>query len=60
MVGQSDFVTFALYFTRVPFRVIMHVGHSTQPGAHDVNWSCFKRNEKANFFETKKHLELKT
>ena len=52
MVGQSDFVTFTLYFTRVPFRVIMHVGHATQPGAHDVNWSCFKRNDKANFFET--------
>lgn len=50
MVGQSDFVTFALYFTRVPFRVIMHVGHGTQPGAHDVNGSCFKRNEEANFF----------
>lgn len=50
MVGQSDFVIFALYFTRVPFRVIMHVGHATQPGAHDG--SLFKRNEEANFFET--------
>ena len=46
MVGQSDFVTFALYFTRVPFRVIMHVGHATQPGAHDVNGLVSKEMKK--------------
>lgn len=32
MVGQSDFVTFAVYFTRVRCRFIMYVGHATQPG----------------------------
>ena len=35
MVGQSDFVTFALYFTRVPFRVCFYLFKS-------LGLSCFK------------------